>query len=756
MKKLFFLFFLTIVNVSMAQLPIGGWRDHFSFTNIFSVYETNDGSIIGASESGIFYLNKDKSIDKMTKASGLSDIGVSSMIYASELNSIILGYENGNIDIIVDGDVNNISDIKRKNISGDKKIYSITQNGNFAYLSCGFGIVKINIETSEIADTYFIGENASYIEVYNTIVVDDSIFAATNQGLFSANQNDYIADYSNWNIINTGSFSDIKDIAYFNGYIYYIGFNETEYDLLKLENNSSEIIISNISETTKLYPFDYLYIANGEDIKLLSSNDIIASEIDEYPNLWGSFPLFVNFSSNNRMLIGDKSLGMVINDNGSFNSYYPSGVYKNEALNIATQSGYVYATRGGFKDNSVNLWLLGTVNYFNENKWETVINFEAHDFYCILIDESDFSHYFIGSWGNGIFEYKEKELLNHYDETNSVLDPLVSGDLRISGIAYDNEKNIWSINASANNSISILKNDGTWETLLLNRTMAGLRTGNLAILENNLVWISLPDKGFLALDYNKTIENEDDDIYKTFYPVDEEGEQLGHRIHTFAEDKNGDIWVGSDEGVGVYYSPENFDDDNFRINRVKITADLNDSLVTNYLLGEEQVYAIAVDGGNRKWFGTANSGAYLMNETGTKELVHFNTENSPLPSNKVTSISIDSESGEVFFATPKGVVSYRGDATEASSQFEDVYVFPNPIRPDYYGTITITGLVYDTNVKITDIAGNLVYETTSNGSLATWDGNDFSGRRVHTGVYLVFCSNDDGSETIVTKLLFIN
>ena len=145
-----------------------------------------------------------------------------------------------------------------------------------------------------------------------------------------------------------------------------------------------------------------------------------------------------------------------------------------------------------------------------------------------------------------------------------------------------------------------------------------------------------------------------------------------------------------------------------------------------------------------------------MNETGTKELLHFTTENSPLPSNKVISIAIEPKTGEVFFATSSGLVSYRGDAIDANEQYENVYVFPNPIRPDYLGSITITGLIYDSNVKITDITGNIVFETTSNGGQASWDGNDFSGNRVHTGVYLVFCTNDDGTETFVTKLLFIN
>lgn len=757
MKKFVLIFLVALTNLSIAQLPIGGWRDHFSFIDVFSIIEKNDGTIVGASESGIFYLNVDGSIDKLTKVSGLSDVGLTAMAYFKDLDAIVLGYENGNIDIIAGGDVYNVSDIKRKNIAGNKQIYSITSQGNYAFLSCGFGIVKLDVKNIEISDTYYIGEEASFVEVYKTVSFGDSIYAATNQGLFVANKNDFLADYNNWHIIEA-PYQNFSDIVVFGNILYCIVNEENvSSKLIKRVDYKWQILNPEILSTSHLFCSDNLYVATGKSILVYNSTNVLTEKIEHYVSDWSIDPKFIAVAKDGRLLIGDKYDGLVIHKNSTDDFFSPAGVYQNEVINVKAYDGYVYATRGGFKDNGVNLWLNAKVSYLVDNEWNLVEQSGANDFYSILVDDSDYSHYYIGAWGDGVFEYQGDELLNHYDASNSPLQSIIEGAYtRISGMDYDNQKNIWIVNRSENNALNVLKTDNTWKSFVLNHTISNINTGQLSVLKNGIVWIEFPDDGFFALDYNNTIDNEDDDIYKLFYPIDENGETIGAKILCFQEDLDGDVWFGTDEGVGVYYNPSNFNEENFVATKIKITASLNDSLVTDYLLKGEKVLSIAVDGGNRKWFGTGNSGVYLMNETGTKELLHFDTENSPLPSNKVVSISIEPSTGEVFFATTKGLVSYRGDAVVANNQYKDVYAFPNPVRPDYYGNITITGLILASNVKITDIAGNIVFETTSNGGQATWDGNDFSGNRVHTGVYLVFCSNNEGTETFVTKLLFIN
>jgi hypothetical protein len=223
-----------------------------------------------------------------------------------------------------------------------------------------------------------------------------------------------------------------------------------------------------------------------------------------------------------------------------------------------------------------------------------------------------------------------------------------------------------------------------------------------------------------------------------------------------AEDLDGNMWVGTSSGPAVYYNPDAvFSGDNFYATQVIIPRK-DGTIYGDLLLATETITAIAIDGANRKWFGTQNSGVYLMSADGLKQIYHFNTANSPILSNSITDIAIDPASGEVFIGTDQGVISFRSTATLGGDAFGKVYVFPNPVRPEYQGNIVVTGLIRDTNVKITDISGNLVFETTSLGGQAIWNGKNMDGKRASTGVYLVFCTNEDGSQTFITKLLFIH
>ncbi len=748
--------FFSLSNLAFSQTSLNLWQDEFSYINILSVCQTNNKTIVGASKNGLLIVNTDGSIEKKSKASGLSDVGISAMNYVPSSDVIVLGYSNGNIDILSGKKIINIADIKRKNMNTDKIINSISIAGNYAYLSCGFGIVKLDIAKAQIADTYFIGQNASFLNVYKTIIVDDSIYAATDKGLFSANTNDFLADFNNWHLIYSSPFSLFKDIAYFNGAIYAIAENSaSQYQLIKKNSSGFLVINSDIGEKAKIFVHDNLYIANQKYIFKYNSNDILTERIDSY-GLWDFKPDFISFDSQGNLIIADQACGIITHTKSNYSFHLIEGVYLNESMNIKVYKNTIFVTRGGYKSNLVNLWRNANVSIFSNNTWTTISQPDARDFVCILADSSDLSHFYIGSWGYGLFEYKNGKLLNHYDQTNSPLESIIQGAyVRISGLAYDKEKNIWMINQANDNSINILRNNGTWKSLVLNRVLSNIATGELIYTSNNQIWVQLFDKGLFVLDYNNTIDNENDDIYKLFFPRDENGELIGSRITCIAEDKDGEIWFGSDEGVGVIYDPASFDGTTPVANRIKITSKLNDSLVTSYLLENDQITSIAIDGGNRKWFGTASTGVFLLNSNGTKQILHFDAENSPLPSNKVLSIAVDPQDGEVYFSTTKGVVSYRGTATEGANSFQNVYAYPNPVRHSYTGTIYIKGLVRDSEVKITDIAGNIVYQTTSNGGMATWNGKNFDGNRVSTGIYLIFCSNSDGSDTFVSKLLFI-
>jgi ligand-binding sensor domain-containing protein len=281
-----------------------------------------------------------------------------------------------------------------------------------------------------------------------------------------------------------------------------------------------------------------------------------------------------------------------------------------------------------------------------------------------------------------------------------------------------------------------------------------LNIGDIIIARNGFKWVTLPrGSGIYVLDDNNTPDNFSDDHSEKLNIMD--GNTMVSRTLSVAEDLDGNIWVGTDQGPFVYYNPDKVFEGQSTASRIKIPRK-NDPGYADYMLKNEVITAIAVDGANRKWIGTAGSGAYLLSADGTEELKHFDEQNSPILSNSVISLAVDNKTGEVWFGTSKGIQSYRSNATEGGNEFSKIYSFPNPVRENFTGSVTITGLVRDTEVKITDISGNLVYETMSTGGQASWNLQNYRGTRVSTGVYLVFCSNSDGTQAAVTKILVIH
>jgi hypothetical protein len=294
-----------------------------------------------------------------------------------------------------------------------------------------------------------------------------------------------------------------------------------------------------------------------------------------------------------------------------------------------------------------------------------------------------------------------------------------------------------------------------WKSFNFDGLISNNAVDEIFITDNNHKWIILEEgNGLLVLDDNHTPLNDDDDTFKVIIPTSDDGESFNN-IYDGVQDKNGEVWLATDNGIIIFYNPDDVFEESFIPDRVQLTSYGNDT-TEQWLLGTDIVTDIEVDGGNRKWLATQSSGLFLVSENGKKELLRFDKYNSPLISNTINDVAVHPVSGEVFILTDKGMMSYRGDATEADLEFGQVYVFPNPVRPGYEGKITVTGLAGNVNVKFTDVAGNLVYETTAKGGQATWDGKSFNGRKVNTGVYLVFCTNDDGSQTFVTKFLFLN
>ncbi len=770
MRSLYLIFIPLLIlftKSSFSQIAVGQWQDHLPYNKAIDLTEAGN-KIYAATPYALMIFDKsDNSIQKLSKVNGLSDIGVNCLGYSKDANTLVVGYTNGNVDLIKENTIYNLADIKRKQLYGQKSINKIFILNSYAYLATGFGIVKIDLDREEINDTYYIGDNASYIEVHDITYDGIYFYAATEKGIYKANKNTNLADYKNWvRLTFVPDYNkDYNHIAFYKNKLYAVltsGISNTN-RFIEIENNTYSLI-----DTLKFQNIRNLNVSGN---KLIVSHDTTVSIFEglttpnqEYSTLsfyWNI--LLVPFNSiedkDGNIWVADKYNGLIkITGNTTCVSYFPNGPNSNSVYDISSAGGEVWVAYGGLDISGANLWNPATVYVFYDYLWHTIngqhqsFMSEQHDIVTVCVNHQDPSIAYAGSWNDGLFEFKNHQCINRFDESNSTLQPFTSGDEKISDMAFDSQQNLWILNPGVNNPVSVKKNDGTWKSFNYSYISNNLR--KILVTSSDKKWVVLGSgQGLMIFDNGNDIDNESDDKVKHINVVDEGGAIITNDIYSIAEDLDGVIWLGTSEGVMTYYDPDDvFDDPNFHADRILL--DLGDG-TAQYLLKYETVTTIAIDGANRKWFGTANSGVFLLSDDCSKQILHFTKENSPLFSNKILNIAIDETTGEVFFATNKGLISFRNDATEGSTTFNHPYAFPNPVTKGYNGLISLIGLVKNAHVKISDIAGNLVYETNANGGMATWDGKDFHGNKVHTGIYLAFCSNDDGSETDVIKILII-
>jgi hypothetical protein len=463
--------------------------------------------------------------------------------------------------------------------------------------------------------------------------------------------------------------------------------------------------------------------------------------------------------------IGDTYSGLVSNDliNQTFSKVDLSGPLTAKAFSLSISGNDLYVAPGGRDNSYVPLsGSQGQIYHFDNTNWWNYGMSElgnVTNISTIAIDPSDNKRIYAGSWGQGLIELYNGALVAKYGYTNSTLyyhSDSDTADVRIGGTAFDKDGNLWVVNTHNNNCLS-RKSGNNWTGYNISIDNSDL--GQLMIDRYDQKWISmrytnLNSNSILVFTDNGTPDNPSDDKSRLLNSTVGNGNISGNNANAIVEDRNGQVWVGTEKGICVFYSPENIfvSGQNFDAQQILVQQ----GSYVQYLLENEMVTAIAVDGANQKWIGTDRGGVFLFSPDGTKQIYHFTIDDSPLFSNRITALAINPLTGEVYIGTDKGIISFKSIATEGGDSFSDVYAYPNPVKEGYTGYIAIKGLVQDAEVKITDISGRLIFSTKAAGGQAIWDGKNFSGRRAKTGVYLVFASNDTGSEKIVTKILIIN
>jgi hypothetical protein len=427
----------------------------------------------------------------------------------------------------------------------------------------------------------------------------------------------------------------------------------------------------------------------------------------------------------------------------------------------------------------------GNINYFDNifhegtlveydyknNKWinlpeDTIKSVTGYNYVNICsVDEdpTEPGHYFASSFGYGVYEFKDGKFIKHYNHENSKIESVSSGRyayayVRVPTVKFDNEGNLWCVNSDVKNIVKVRKKDSTWVSLNYKDIEYWATAAKPYIDSRGWLWLTAiqGDPGLFCAKTNNTPFDTSDDTTKKWINkfINQDGISYDiYQLFDIAEDKNGEIWVGTNIGVFIIDNPEKFFNDGI-FKQIKIARNDGTGLA-DYFMSGIYIKDIEIDGANRKWIGTNSNGIYLVSADGQETIHHFTTENSPLPSDCIESIAINDITGEVFIGTDKGIVSYMGDATTPTNELEkgNIHAYPNPVRADYNGKITIVGLTYDCNVKIVDAAGYLINEGESNGGMYSWNGRNMRGEKVASGVYYVLTYDSNGKEGVATKIL---
>jgi len=749
------------LNLNGQPPQIGQWKDYLPYNNAIALAEMNE-QIYVCTENNLFLLNKnDEFISRLTTTNGLSDVGVNCMKKDLESNTLVIAYKSCKIDIIKDNNIQSLLDIERENIVGGKSINNISFYSGKCYLSCSFGIIELDIEKFEVTNTFYLSSDGN-ISVNDISFLGDSIYAATDSGLFAAKSNDNLLDFRSWKKrISNESITKMESIY---EKIYFTTNSSTN---IHAYDGSGWSIICAVENLRFIKKSNGRFFVGAQGILYELPEDHKLSAIKESSFLYKITDVLLD---ENNFWLTDEYRGLVkIDKELNVSTYQPNGPISNLAYSTIVVNENVFLSHGG----TTILWNNNNtrqgISWHNGYDWHNIPYTNlggAVDITNIIKGRNN--KVYVGTWNNGLLELEYNSLSDaylmikehNYFSTNGSLEAIstdaTSGEygwIRIMGMALDNNDLLWVTSSEVDKGLAFMNADNNWTSLnIASYDTKNVSLGDLIIDNQGKKWFYVAKGGgLLVYDDNNTPDNPGDDNDKHLNTNVGSGNLPSNNIYSLAKDRDGEIWVGTDKGVAVFYNTENVFGLDGDAQLVLVEADgYIEPIISN-----ETVTSIAIDGANRKWLGTKSSGVFVYSADGSEQIMRFNEENSPLFSNTINNININQKSGEVLICTDKGLISYMGQATERPGHNTPVLVYPNPVKEDYFGPIAIKNVIENADVKITDIAGNLIQSLTAYGGQAIWDGNNKYGQRASTGIYLVFTTNSNGTETNVSKILFI-
>lgn len=769
--SLLFIFTLLASFIAQSQIQIGNWREHLSYRKGVAVCKAESKIYCAAYPSLFTFDVSDRSIQKLSKVEGLSDLEINVVKYSETYKTVIIGYNNGNLDLVVNNQIINVPDVRRSLIQGDKAINEILIAGKIAYLSTGFGVLALDIERQEIKETYLLGSGGTYVQTNESCIKDDTIYVAAKDGIYYGDLNSNLVDFKNWIKMSGVPDGNYNTIVNFNGDLV------TNFRKEGAWQQDTLYVYQNNAWATKAMGINYQH-DNVQDLNVSSANELMISYdyhgeiintsytskslIYQYGSEYNGIQPSEIIADGNDYWIADKYLALVHRiANYLHEVYVPSGPEFSNAWGMDYSGGTLWMGTGTLTPNMKYSFLNRGIAKLQDEVWTNYYGGSAfdslRDIHAVAVHPDDPNHVFAASYGGGVLEFKDGQRVAIYNETNSEVQSHPAFPFRpIGGLSFDSYKNLWCANSGpVTNPLLVFDSEGKWHKYNLNGIQNSGETALKKIIvdNNNNKWIAAYLKGLIVFNEQNTLDDTDDDQFILLNSGENTGNLPSNEIHDMAQDLDGKMWIGTASGLVVFNSTTSvFEQGQMTAEKIIIEVDGEAS----YLLGDEVINVIEIDAGNQKWIGTQGSGVYLFSADMQTQIHHFNTLNSPLLDNNIIDIEINEKTGEVYFSTEKGLVSFMGTANDNDIYDGPLYAYPNPVPPNYTGIIGIKGLVNNAEVKITDISGNVIYETIATGGTATWNGFSLNGKKAQSGVYIVHASNSDGSDTQITKILFLN
>jgi ligand-binding sensor domain-containing protein len=733
------------------------WTGYFSYNSIKDISQSTTQAY-AATENA--YFKRDLATNEVKTVStieGLSGQSISQIYHSETYKKTILGHIDGLITIVndIDGSIINVVDIINKpSVPGNKKkINHFMEYQGKIYISTDFGISVYDLNLLEFGDTYYIGAGGANIEIFQTAIFNGFVYAVANgYGLLKADiNNPNLIDFNQWTLINAGNWLFVEKKG---TDLIAIGLSGGLYKVV----NDAPVLVSNFTQTPLDTRFSsgYLIVTTQNYVYVYNDQLVEISKINSAPTLNVNFTCATAIGD--KIYMGTREKGVIsttISNPTLFENITPNCPERNKIFAIQPYSKGVWAVYGDYTGGFYNPYPLDSygVSKLDSNKKWITFPYEdllsAKSISRIIVNPNNENQVFFSSHYSGLLKFENDKATTIYNTSNSSFVTIagqVPDDIRVNGSAFDKTGNLWVTNSLVEKSLHVLKADGQWQAYALTSLLAPKENslGRLTIDKNGTKWIGTNNGGLVG--FNEKYND------RCISITQESGNLPVNDVRVATIDNKNKLWIGTGRGLRILPNVDSFLNQNQPTTNSIIILEED---IAQELLYQQIITDIVVDGANNKWIGTSGSGIFYISSDGQKTYNIFTKENSPLPNNTIIDIDIDPNTGEVFIATEGGMVSYRGSATKGTENLENVYAFPNPVRPEYSGQVSISGLMDKCNVKITDIEGNLVHEAISEGGTIQWDTTAFGKYKVASGVYIVLVSSDDGVQTKTKKIMII-